>query len=105
VSRRLAHVAKAGEVVWLALDLLILLSAGEDIIGEVDVTEGSICSGHHLLKLLLLLTPKVVLLLVITLDVVFLLGVVILVGGVKLLPLRAAGDEVGGVTTLEAAPR
>jgi hypothetical protein len=31
--------------------------------------------------------------------------VVVLVRGVKLLPLRAVGDEVGGVTALEAAPR
>jgi hypothetical protein len=30
---------------------------------------------------------------------------IILVGGVQLLPLGAIGDEVGGVTTLEAAPR
>jgi hypothetical protein len=33
------------------------------------------------------------------------LGVVVLVGGgVKLLPLGAVGDEVGGVTALKAAP-
>jgi hypothetical protein len=31
--------------------------------------------------------------------------VVVLVGGVKLLPLGTVGDEVGGVTALEAAPR
>jgi hypothetical protein len=31
--------------------------------------------------------------------------VVVLVGGVELLPLDAVGDEVGGVTALEAAPR
>jgi hypothetical protein len=31
--------------------------------------------------------------------------VVVLVGGVELLPLGAVGDEVGGVTALEAAPR
>jgi hypothetical protein len=47
----------------------------------------------------------VVLLLVVTLVVVVSLDVVILVGGVKLLPLGAVGDEVGGVTALEAAPR
>jgi hypothetical protein len=29
---------------------------------------------------------------------------VVLVSGVKLLPLGAVGDEVGGVTALEAAP-
>jgi hypothetical protein len=32
-------------------------------------------------------------------------GVVILVGGVELLPLGAVGDKVGGVATLEAAPK
>jgi hypothetical protein len=31
--------------------------------------------------------------------------IVVLVGGVKLLPLGAVGDEVDGVATLEAAPR
>jgi hypothetical protein len=46
-----------------------------------------------------------VLLLVIALAVVVLLDVVVLVGGVELLPLREVGDEVGGVTALEAAPR
>jgi hypothetical protein len=45
-------------------------------------------SGHHLLELLLLLVPEVELLLVIALAVVVPLGVVILVGGVELLPLR-----------------
>jgi hypothetical protein len=58
------------------------------------------------LKLLLLLIPEAVLLLVVALAVVISLGVVVLVGGgVKLLPLRAVGNEVGGVTALEAAPR
>jgi hypothetical protein len=48
----------------------------------------------------------VVLLLILALAVVVPLGVVILVGGgVKLLPLGAVGDEVGGVTALEAALR
>jgi hypothetical protein len=47
-----------------------------------------------------------VLLLVIALSVVIPLGVVVLVGGgVELLSLGAVGDEVGGVTALEAAPR
>jgi hypothetical protein len=36
---------------------------------------------------------------------VILIVVVVLVRGVKLLPLGAVGDEVGGVTALEAAPR
>jgi hypothetical protein len=31
--------------------------------------------------------------------------VLVLVGGVELLPLVAVGDEVDGVTALEAAPR
>jgi hypothetical protein len=107
VPRRLAHEAKAGEVACLALGPLILLRAGGVVAGEVEVTEGSTCSGHHLLKLLLLLlVPKAALLLVI----VFVTGVVpvvvlVLIGGVKLLPLGALGDEVGGVTALEAAPR
>jgi hypothetical protein len=47
----------------------------------------------------------VVLLLIIALAIVVPLGVVILVGGVELLPLGGVGDEVGGVATLEAAPR
>jgi hypothetical protein len=48
----------------------------------------------------------VLLFLVVTLVVVVPLSVVILVGGgVELLPLGAVGDEVGGVVTLEAAPR
>jgi hypothetical protein len=58
------------------------------------------------LELLLLLFPEAVLLLVVALAVVVLLGVVVLVGGgVHLLPLRAVGDEVGGVAALKAAPR
>jgi hypothetical protein len=31
--------------------------------------------------------------------------VILLVRGVEILPLRAVGDEVGGITALEAAPR
>jgi hypothetical protein len=66
----------------------------------------SLRAAHHLLELLLLLVPEAVLLLVVVLAVVVLLGVVILVGGgVEFLPLGAVDDEVGGVTTLEAAPR
>jgi hypothetical protein len=56
------------------------------------------------LKLLILFVPEVVLLLTLTL-VARLVLVVVLIGGVKLLPLGAVGDEVGGVTALEAAPR
>jgi hypothetical protein len=48
----------------------------------------------------------VVLLLLVILVVVVPLGVVVLVGGgVELLPLETVGDEVGGVAALEAAPR
>jgi hypothetical protein len=48
----------------------------------------------------------VVLLLIVALTVVIPLGVVILVGGeVELFPLGAVGDEVAGVTALEASPR
>jgi hypothetical protein len=105
VSRRFAHEAKAGELTWLALDLLILLWAGGVVAGEVEVTEGSTRLGHHLLELLLLV-PEVVLLLVIVLTVVVPHGVVLLVvGGVELLPLGAVGDEVGGVAALKIAPR
>jgi hypothetical protein len=107
VPRRLAHEAKAGEVTRLALGPLILLGAGGVITEEVDVAKGCTRSGHHLLELLLLLlVSEAVLLLVVALAVVVSLGVVILVGGgVELLPLGAVGDEVGGVAALEAAPR
>jgi hypothetical protein len=105
VSRQLAHEAKAGEVVRLALGPLILLGAGGVIAGEVEVTEGDTRSGHHLLELLLLLVPEAVLLLVVALAIVIPLGVVVLVGGVELLPLGTVSDEVGGVTALKAAPR
>jgi hypothetical protein len=48
----------------------------------------------------------VVLLLIVSLVAgVIPVGVVVLVGGVKLLPLGAVGDEVGGVALLEATPR
>jgi hypothetical protein len=74
----------------------------------VKVADGSTRSRHHLLELLLLLlfVLEAVLLLVIALAVVVPLGVVVLVrGAVELLPLRAVGDEVGGVGALEVAPR
>jgi hypothetical protein len=58
------------------------------------------------LELLLLLVLRTVLLLALALVAgVIPVVVVVLVGGVKLLPLGAVGDEVGGVATLEAAPR
>jgi hypothetical protein len=61
------------------------------------------------LKLLLVfLVPEAVFLLVIALVarvILVVVVVVVLVGGVELLPLRAVDDEIGGVTTLEAAPK
>jgi hypothetical protein len=105
VLQRRAHEAKAVEVAWLALDLLIILWAGRVVIGDVEVAESSTCSGYHLLKLLLLLISEVVLLVVVTLAVVISLGLVVLAGGVELLPLGAVGDEVSGVVALEANPR
>jgi hypothetical protein len=107
MSQRLAHEAKVGEVTRLALGTLILLGAGGGVTREVEVTEGGTRSGHHLLELLLLLlVPEAVLLLSLTLVMgVIPVVVVVLVGGVELLPLGAVGDEVGGVATLEAAPR
>jgi hypothetical protein len=106
VPRRLAHEAKAGEVARLALGPLILLRAVGVIIGEVKVTEGCTRLGHHLLELLLVVAPEAVLLLALTLvvGVVPVVVVVLVGGGVELLPLGAVDDEVGGVTTLEAAP-
>jgi hypothetical protein len=105
MSRRLAYEAKASEVVWLALDLLILLWAGGVVTGEVKVTEGNTRSRHHLLKLLLLLIPEVVLFLALALVAgVVSIIVVVLGGGIELLPLGAVDNEVGGVAALEAAP-
>jgi hypothetical protein len=107
VPQRLTHEAKAGEVARLALGPLILLGAGGVIAGEVEVAEGYTRLGHHLLELLLLVVvSEVVLLLALALVTGVVLVVVgVLVEGVKLLPLGAVGDEVGGVTTLEATPR
>jgi hypothetical protein len=107
VPRRLAHEAKAGEVTRLTLGALKLLGAGGVIAGEVEVIEGGTRSRHHLLELLLhLLVPEVALLLDLALVVgVIPVVVVVLVGGVELLPLGAAGNDVGGVAALEAAPR
>jgi hypothetical protein len=75
------------------------------VTGEVKVAEGRTRSGHDLLEFLLLFVPEAVVL-VVALAGVVPLGVVILVGGgVELLPLGAVSDEVGGVAALEAAPR
>jgi hypothetical protein len=105
VPRRLAHEAKAGEVVCIALGPLILLGAGGVVAREVEVTEGCTHSEHHLLELLLLL-PEAVLLLDLALVVgVVLVVIFVLVGIVKLLLLGAIGDKVGGVAALKAAPR
>jgi hypothetical protein len=61
---------------------------------------------HHLLELLLLVVPEAALLLALTLVAgVVPVVVVVLVRGVELLPLGTADVEVGGVATLEAAPR
>jgi hypothetical protein len=107
VSRRLVHEAKAGEVARLALGPLILHGAGGVIAGEVKVAEGGTLLEHHLLEiLLLLLVPEAVLPLALALVArVILVVVVVLVRGVELLSLGAVSDEVGGVTTLDAAPR
>jgi hypothetical protein len=88
------------------LGRLILLRAGGAITGEVEVAECSTRSEHHLLEPLLLLVPEAVLLLALALVVgVISVVVVVLVRGVKLLPLGAVGDEVGGAAALEAAPK
>jgi hypothetical protein len=105
VPWRLAHESRAGEVAHLALGPLILLGAGGVVAREVEVAEGGTRSGHHLLELLLLVAEAVLLLALALVTGVVLVVVVVLVGGVDLLPLGAVGDEVGGVTTLEAAPR
>jgi hypothetical protein len=104
VSQRLALEAKAGEVVCLVLALLNLLWAGEVIARETMVAKGNTRLGQHLLKLLLLI-PEAVLLVIALVAGVIPIVVVVLVGGVDLLPLGALSDEVGGVTALEAAPR
>jgi hypothetical protein len=55
--------------------------------------------------LLLLCVPKAVIRLVVVAAVVVPLGVVVLVGGVVLLPLGAINDKVGGVASLKASSR
>jgi hypothetical protein len=97
---------KAGEVVLLTLDLLILSWASGVFSQEVEVTHGNTCSRHDLLELLLLLlVSEAVLLLIVALVAgVIPVGAVILLGGVEFLPLGIVSDEVGGVATLEAAP-
>jgi hypothetical protein len=54
----------------------------------------------------LLLIPKVVLLaLALVIGVIPVVVVVLVGGGVKLIPLGAVSDEVGGVTAIEATPQ
>jgi hypothetical protein len=85
---------------------LIPLGARGVVTGEVEVTEGGTHSGHHLLELLLLVVPEAVLPLALALVAgVISVVVVVLIGGVELLPLGAVGDKVGGVAALEVAPR
>jgi hypothetical protein len=97
VSWRFAHEVKAGEVILLMLDLLILLWARWIITGEVEVAQGSTHSGHDLLELFLHVLEAVLLLVVALVAGVIPVGVVLLVGGV--------GDKMGGVTALKAAPK
>jgi hypothetical protein len=88
----------------LALDLLILFWARGVFNREVEVAQGSTLPGHDLLGLLLVVVSKAVLLLVVIFVVVVIpVGVVVLFGGVKLLPLMAVDEEVGGVVALKAA--
>jgi hypothetical protein len=61
--------------------------------------------GHYLLELLLLIPEAVLLLALAFVAGVVPIVVVVLVGGVKLLPVGVVGDEVGGVAALKAAPR
>jgi hypothetical protein len=64
--------------------------------------------GHDLLELHLLLISETVLLLVIALItgvIPVVVVLIILIGGVELLPLGAVSDEVSGVAALEATPR
>jgi hypothetical protein len=76
----------------------------KSLTGEVEVAQGCTCTGHDLLELLLVVVSEAILLLVVALVAEIVpVGVVIIVGGLKLLPLRAVGDKVGGVTALEAA--
>jgi hypothetical protein len=79
VLRRLAHEAKAGKVVRLTLEPLILLGAGGVVDGEVEVAEGCTCSGHHLELILLVLEAVLLLALALVAGVVPVV-VVVLIG-------------------------
>jgi hypothetical protein len=67
--------------------------------------EGCTRSGHHLLELLLIVHEAVLLLALALVAGVVSIVVVVLVGGVELLPLGAVSDKVGGVAALETTPR
>jgi hypothetical protein len=79
VPRRssLGHEAQPGEVAFLALDLLILFRARGVFTREVEVTQDSICLGHGLLDILLLVS-KAILLLVVVLVVILVVVVILL---------------------------
>jgi hypothetical protein len=57
------------------------------------------------LKLLLVVVPEAVLLALVIVARVIPVVVVVLVGGVELLPLGTVGDKVGGVAALKAVPK
>jgi hypothetical protein len=63
--------------------------------------------GHDLLELHLLLISETVLLVIalITGVIPVVVVLIVLIGGVELLPLGAVSDEVSGVAALEATPR
>jgi hypothetical protein len=76
------------------LGLLILLWARGVVAGEIKVAEGSTNSGHHLLKLLLLVPEPILLLALALVAGVIPVVVVVLLGGVELLSLGAVSLEV-----------
>jgi hypothetical protein len=89
---------------------LVLSSSSE--LDESSLEKSRLLSAAHTQDIIFwnffFFIPEAVLLLALALVVgVVPVIVVVLVGGggVKLLPFRAVGDEVGGVTALEAAPR
>jgi hypothetical protein len=99
----LGHEAQPGEVAFLALDRLILFRARGVFSQEVKVAQGSTRLGYDLLEVLLLVSKAVLLPVVTLVAGVISVGIVVLVG-VKLLPLRAIGDEMSSVAALKIAP-
>jgi hypothetical protein len=73
----LGHEAQPGEVAFLTLDLLILFRARGVFTREVEVAQDSICLGHGLLDILLLVS-EAILLLVVVLVVILVVVVVLL---------------------------